>query len=258
MEFALWGVGVLIFSVTVTFWVTMKHNHANPHSESQMLWQRFLAKSYADYLQSVVQDEAVFQLLSEGDFVARLRECTSREAYKMLRDHLPAASVSKLSDRFRSFKRREKSPMRSLEVGKHTYERLHVFREALFAETFDEMFDYLLSKRYDELVETTKTDIEREDVGSKEVYLTSLLARLTRRDQDAIELLMERVYRDAWRDAKASRSRKADAQSTAFTRYIEGLKAAKSSANLMLKQAGQNAVQAYDKTYQSTKDHKED
>jgi hypothetical protein len=151
--------------------------------------------------------------------VAEIATESPRHTYNDLRKFINQSAVSRLQNRFRAHKYREKTGLKNIQLKQSYLSMLDQFKDKVGAETLEEAIDFLLSPDYREYshdVKTAKEAMGEGNYASDDLMLSGFVSRLTNYDRQRVALLIEHTFKSGWDAAKATRKKSVVARTEAL------------------------------------------
>lgn len=157
--------------------------------------------------------------LKDEDFISGHKENVSqenidfsspKETYDSLRKIVAQSAITRLQNRFRAHKHREKRGIKNLQLKSHSLQMLDKFKAQVGADTLEEAIDFLLSpdyRDYEHDVDLAKQRLGEGSFDSTELMLDSFAKRLKNYDRERLSLIIELAFNEGWRAAKQSKKR---------------------------------------------------
>ena len=177
--------------------------------KNQKDWKEYALKTLPRFISSLPKEEVNWDELERVSIKA-ICQMSQKEAYDALRKCITGSQVSKFQNNFRQHQYRKKNKTTTLPLKSSSLKRLQDFQQRVGADSIDEAIDFLLSPEYDDYrtdVEVAKYMMAKEEFGQKDSFYRTLFRWLPKYELGRIELIIESVFRDAWKKAKASRKK---------------------------------------------------
>jgi hypothetical protein len=172
-------------------------------------WKEYASKTLPRFISSLSKDEVNWDELESVSIEAICR-MSQKEAYDALRKCLTGKQVTKYQNNFRQHQYRKKNDTTTLPLKASSLKRLQDFQNRVGADSIDEAIEFLLSPEYEDYrtdVEVAKYMMAKQSFDRKDTFFKALFRWLPQYELGRIELIIESVFRDGWKKAKASRKK---------------------------------------------------
>ena len=193
--------------------------------KNQLYWTKYQNELLGKFLLSLTDSDFQGEY-NAANVMALVNTTDSRKAaFKILKQALSAKAFAQLSNRFRAYVFRLKNGKKTLFVTDSTLTKLAILKDNYEAETFDEMFDYLLSPKYNQMTEEAVVQLcqaNRHSETELSKRAAHLAERLTLKDRVLLNDLLELAFMSGWQAARQSRSKSPTAMTDACAQFMDG------------------------------------
>lgn len=172
-------------------------------------WKNYATKTLTRFLASIPKEEinlAEYEKINTDEIC----QMSQSDAYKTLRSCISTKQVSKYQNNFHQHQYRKKNETTTLPLKAQSLKRLQAFQHQMAADSIDEAIEFLLSPEYEDYradVEIAKYMMAKQGFEQKDSFYKTLFKWLPKYELGRIELIIESVFQDGWKKAKASRKR---------------------------------------------------
>lgn len=173
------------------------------------LWKDYINKNFDKYLTSL-KDEEFVHGRREKISASEIASLDPKMAYDLLRKKITQVAITKLQNRFRAFKHREKRDVKNIQLKSHYLHLLSQFKDLVGAGTLEEALDFLLSPDYRDYKSDVSHSIDELANGSFETddaMAEYFACRLKNYDRERLLLIIEQAFYEGWTCAKKSKKR---------------------------------------------------